>query len=322
MKLSSVQPLRERGVLVSLLIVAAAVSFSCTKKEAPAPGASTLALSQQQAPVAQTVTGNLALRILPEVPTVLTDLRVTYSGGTSGNATYVWQRNSRIIDGANSDMLSKSDFVRGDVIQATVTSGDKSGTVSIVIANAPPKVVSVPFGTETVQAGQDLTVKPAGFDADNDEVGFHYRWSVNGNEMLEDEPVLTADKFKRGDRILLTVTPYDSFGQGEPFVSRELVIPNAAPRITSTPPPMEKGSDYSYQVVAVDPDGDLVTFALAAGPPGMTIGETSGLLAWKLSKADAGAYEIEIVAKDSEGLKSTQKFTLTFSTPIREGESK
>lgn len=265
-----------------------------------------------RSPVPQKTTGDFPLQILPEVPTVMTDLQIVHGG--SGRVAYAWQRNGMVIPDATGSRLSKSNFVKKDVILASVKIDGREGTVSVAIANALPKVLSVPFVSEPVRAGQDLVVAPVGYDADGDEVKFHFTWSVNGIEIADDSPILAADKFKRGDKVLLTVMPYDPDGPGEPFQSRELIIPNAAPRITSVPPKVDVSDTYSYMVTAVDPDGDEVVFDLKTAPTGMTIDSKNGLITWKITKnALDESNEVEIEAKDPEGMKSVQKFTITIT---------
>ena len=136
---------------------------------------------------------------------------------------------------------------------------------------------------------------------------------VNGNDVHNDSPVLTADRFKRGDTVQLTVTPYDREGQGTPFVSMNIVIPNGAPRILSTPPQEIHGTVYTYKVVAEDPDGDPLTFSLLTAPDGMTIDSQTGMITWPITDKSASDHVVEIAVEDPGGLKTTQKYTLAIS---------
>ena len=52
-------------------------------------------------------------------------------------------------------------------------------------------------------------------------------------------------------------------GAGPLFASQNMVIPNGAPRILSSPPQEMHGDVYTYRVIAEDPDGDPITFSLA-----------------------------------------------------------
>ncbi len=94
------------------------------------------------------------------------------------------------------------------------------------------------------------------------------------------------------------------------MVSQNMIIPNAPPRIVSTPPEF-RGGVYTYQVVAEDVDGDPLAYALAAAPPGMTINAGTGLITWNIDEKNAGSYPVEVIAQDPGGLKASQKYTLT-----------
>ena len=144
---------------------------------------------------------------------------------------------------------------------------------------------------------------------------FHYKWTVNGTELSHDSPVLPKEMFKRGDKLTLTIVPYDRDGDGTPFVFRNMVIPNAPPRITSTPPQNFEGHVFTYQVTAEDPDKDPIAFSLSAAPPGMTIDSKTGLITWQVDEKSAGEHIIEVVVQDPAGLKAVQKFSLTINIP-------
>ncbi|MCA9207114.1 MAG: hypothetical protein KDA55_02110, partial [Planctomycetales bacterium] len=83
------------------------------------------------------------------------------------------------------------------------------------------------------------------------------------------------------------------------------------PIITSTPVfNAEAETLYSYQVTAVDPDGEVVNFSLAGNTPaGMTI-NAAGLITWTPMTSDSGDHLKNVAATDSIGATSTQGFLL------------
>lgn len=298
---------------------------ACTKEgKAPVPAASPQQEGQTTSPAGgggqQQTTGNLPIQILPESPTAMTDLQVQADFPGATTATYQWKRNNQVIIGEYTARLARNQFSRGDTISATVTAGGMEGTVSVVISNSSPKVVSVPFSPENVYAGVDITVNPVGENPNGEEVKFHYKWLISGKEVSEDTPVLRGDRFKRGDRVTLTVIPYDREGEGEPFKSKQMVIPDAPPRIVSSPPQNFQSEVYAYQVAAEDPDGDPITFSLASAPPGMTIDNKKGVITWQMKDTPAGIYNVEIVAQDPEGRQATQKYSIPID--MQEGKGK
>lgn len=293
---------------LALVLIAAVALAACTKD-----GNQTTSGSPQregQTASSQPHTGKLDVKILPDAPTVLTDLQALYSGRET--ATYQWQKDGQPLDGENSLQLSKSRLSKGDRISVVVTAGGEQGDASITIGNSPPEVTSVPFRPENVYAGVDITVAPVGSDPDADAVGFRYHWTINDKEVPEDTPVLKGTLFKRGDKINLIVIPYDQDGEGKPLVSQNMIIPNGPPRIISDPPEFH-GGVYTYQVIAEDPDGDPLSYALASAPPGMSVDARTGMIRWNIDEKSAGTHVVEVIAQDPGGLKASQKYSLTMT---------
>lgn len=68
---------------------------------------------------------------------------------------------------------------------------------------------------------------------------------------------------------------------------------------------------YLYELLAVDPDGDPVTFALVSAPLGVTIDPKTGVLRWPLTGRDLGDHEIAISASDGRGGTTEQWFVVS-----------
>ncbi|MET0645080.1 MAG: RHS repeat-associated core domain-containing protein [Pyrinomonadaceae bacterium] len=72
---------------------------------------------------------------------------------------------------------------------------------------------------------------------------------------------------------------------------------------------------YTYDVEAVDPDGDSLTYSLDAAPLGMTINSTSGLITWPVSSVVAGDHQVVVRTREPNGGFDTQAYTLTILNP-------
>ena len=71
----------------------------------------------------------------------------------------------------------------------------------------------------------------------------------------------------------------------------------------------KEGAVYTYDVEAVDPDGDTLEFSLLTHPTGMTINSTTGVISWTPTENQIG--ENEVVVEVSDGSRSTiQEFTI------------
>jgi len=292
-----------------MLVLLSAISLAACTKDGNETRSGSLRQEGQTAS-SQTHAGKLDVKILPDAPTVLTDLQALYSG--RGIAAYQWRKDDQPLEGETSSQLLKDRFLKGDRISVVVAAGGEQGEASITIGNSPPTITSVPFSPEHIYAGVDITVAPIGSDPDGDVVGFRYRWAINDKDVSEDTPVLKGSLFKRGDKINLIVVPYDQDGEGKPFVSQNMTIPNAPPKIISDPPEFH-GDVYAYQVVAEDPDGDPLTYSLASAPPGMSIDARTGMIKWNIDEKSAGTHGVEVIAQDPGGLKASQKYSLTMT---------
>ncbi len=101
-----------------------------------------------------------------------------------------------------------------------------------------------------------------------------------------------------------------------PLVGQALVglsVTGLGPVITSAPL-LETipGVSYTYDVEAVDPQGQVLTYSLVQGPSGMAIEPSTGLLTWPFPQRPAGENQVTVTvqASDPDGHTATQTFTL------------
>jgi RHS repeat-associated protein/uncharacterized repeat protein (TIGR01451 family) len=71
------------------------------------------------------------------------------------------------------------------------------------------------------------------------------------------------------------------------------------------------GRTYHYTAVAVETNGDPITYSLITAPSGMTINGTTGQIAWNPATADRGSYPIDVRASDPLGGTADQLYTLS-----------
>ncbi len=68
---------------------------------------------------------------------------------------------------------------------------------------------------------------------------------------------------------------------------------------------------WSDTVAAADPDGDSVVFSLIAGPTGMTINSSTGILIWAVTTGALGSSNaVSVMASDGNGGSDTLSFTV------------
>jgi len=210
--------------------------------------------------------------------------------------------------GANSFTVQADDG-RGGVQPQQVT-------VQVVAqeVNHPPTITSTPGPIATLGLPYEYDARAT--DVDNDPLS----WSlVAGPTGMAIDPVSgivlwtpTADELGTQP---VTIRVDDGQGgyctQSFPLPALGAPLP---PQIISTPDTRAaQGQDYSYQVVAVDPQGDALTYALANPPAGMTINAATGLLDWP-DPTPTGNQSVAITVTNSQGAFTPQTYTLVLGT--------
>ena len=92
-----------------------------------------------------------------------------------------------------------------------------------------------------------------------------------------------------------------------------IINTNQPPEITSMPITIANiGEQYTYQVIATDPDNDELSYSLLAFPSGMQINSSTGLVQWTPNQNQIKAYIVEIAVSDVN-LSATQNYSLIVS---------
>ncbi len=300
---------RNVALFLFLIVLVGMISCEGKKSEIPPPKASS-------PPVIISVT------ILPEKPTKGNELSLSVQSrdpqGDPVTYQYQWIKNDEEILGENQAGLKSGRFKKGDFIRVKVTPSDgkMTGTPflspALKIHNSPPDVQEVWIEPKVPYVTDDLKANVKSSDQDGDFIYYNYQWEKNGSALTDErKEILGKGRFKKGDSIAVTVTADDRETFGTPKRSESLVISNSPPQIVSSPPTSVEKTTYVYQVRANDPDNDPVTFTLKSGPRGMGIDKKTGLIRWKIRKEDKGTYPVEIEVSDSEGARSTQRYTLS-----------
>lgn len=87
---------------------------------------------------------------------------------------------------------------------------------------------------------------------------------------------------------------------------------NQAPEIQSVPrTEADLNTEYRYDVLAVDPNGDSLTYELIEAPAGMSIDLATGRILWTPGSSESGLHTINIRVSDSRLGESFQRFVLS-----------
>ena len=164
-------------------------------------------------------------------------------------------------------------------------------------ANHPPTIDKAKLQLESLNNRDIIKVVAGGTDKDNDAVTFEYEWFRNGEPAGNGD---TLSEFKRGDKIVAKVTPFDGKDYGTPK-SLSLEINNSTPKITGYKEVKFDGNNYAGQIIASDPDGDTLAYSLKSAPSGMTIDPSKGEIKWNVPPDFKGEASFVVSVSDGHG---------------------
>ncbi|MEM7260752.1 MAG: putative Ig domain-containing protein, partial [Planctomycetota bacterium] len=96
-----------------------------------------------------------------------------------------------------------------------------------------------------------------------------------------------------------------------------LAADNRAPVFQSSPAIVAEADVlYTTTVVAIDLDGDAITYGSTIAPNGFIVDTATGLATWTPTVDDIGVHEVRITATDTFGAVTTQQFLLTVEATI------
>jgi hypothetical protein len=168
----------------------------------------------------------------------------------------------------NADMARKLIRAFSEVLLALLmlmgctVESSKSGEAgkSVSPGNHVPVIRSARIVPSPVVLNQLLSVQVDGFDSDGDLITYRHQWKINNSP--ETFPVLGSKILKRGDRISVTVIPYDGSADGVAFRA-EAVVVNTPPEVTRlffNPAVVRVGDRVQTQVEGSDADQDPIDY--------------------------------------------------------------
>ncbi len=206
------------------------------------------------------------------------------------------------------------------IVQLIVNDGQTdSAPATVVIKTGNSRPVADAGPNQTVQVGQTVTLDGTGsHDADNDALSFD--WSLLSRPTNSSAILNAADQPKANfvpdlpgifvAQLIVSDGQLDSHPVTT-TVTITVAPPNHDPQITSAPVTSGQQSvAYSYQVLASDPDGDPLSYALTVSPQDMTI-SGSGLINW--TPSGSGTFAVGIKVTDGRGGSATQSFNIVVS---------
>jgi len=297
---------RGRGLGLALALLLAP---ACGQGEAPGGSA-----RPAQPPVGGGPPVVTEIRIAPDQARVSNPItaqaRTSDPTGHRVDLEYQWLRNGAEIPGATAQVLASPEVKRGDEIAVRVTPvarglrGVAVTSPALTLLNSPPVLVRLTVAPREVRREDTLKVNVEARDPDGDRLLLTYQWLRNGEEIPgATAATLAAKDLRKGDRITVRVTVSDLEATTPPQESQPAVILNSPPRVLGGPR-WETGPDgtITYQMVAEDPDGDVLVFTLSPNAPkGMSLDGRTGILRFRPAAGDAGTHRFSVTINDGDG---------------------
>jgi len=225
---------------------------------------------------------------------------------------------STFVDGASPRdiVVGSSQYGLGYIANA----GTRNVTVLCggnVKDNTPPTITSTPVtsATNDIQYQYPVTVNdPDPFD----ELTFELIEAPAGMTVDPKSGVITwLPTVAQVGSHSVTVRVNDSYNfSDQQTFTVTVVLGNQKPYFTSTPVTTAvSGQPYSYDVDAVDPDNDPLTYSLKDSPAGMSIDSTTGLITWTPTEAQSGANNVTVLVTDGQEHTINQSFTIQSALP-------
>ncbi len=181
-------------------------------------------------------------------------------------------------------------------VQIRVSDGidfvDQSWSINVSqpIVNNPPSISSIP--PSTVQLGQPYSYQIVANDPDGNPLTYSLLEAPTGMSLTTSGLISWTPANEGTTTVRVEVS--DGFATSEQAWSVEVVRLNNPPSISSTPlTSLALGQNYNYQIIANDPDGDLLTYSLLEAPLGMSLSST-GLITWTPSAAIVTSIHIQV----------------------------
>jgi hypothetical protein len=172
-----------------------------------------------------------------------------------------------------------------------------------------PTVVDVKVDPELPRTGDTIKIW---FNLGEGAARAEVRWSLNGEEVLISDYVESV-KFveldrpaKAGDKIVVTITPFDASGDAGKAIVRRIVCASAPPELKVVDQRIEKGA-YRAKIEARDPQGGAVSLILEQAPPGMKM-DAKGSIEWALGSDTAGKFPVKVRAKGDRSGEAVLSF--------------
>lgn len=181
--------------------------------------------------------------------------------------------------------------------------------------NAPPVIISSPVIEGKV--GQEYYYTVEAVDLDGDLLFYSLEEYPEGMAIDSSTGLISwipTEEQVGEHRVRIRVEDGKGGFARQIFIIKVEITHNQEPIIISMPINNAKVNvEYIYQVIAEDPENDLLTYSLIEYPEGMSINSSTGLITWIPTKSQMGTNYVFVEVSDGKGGIATQAFTVYVS---------
>ncbi len=252
---------------------------------------------------------------------VRAEVRASDPDGDRPVLRYEWRTDTGRVLGSG-DSVDTTGFEEGERLELVVVASDgerESEPVSMTFRLASASIEISMVAIEADDGKKPGVVLEAAVETTNESEGGYdvlYEWIVDGRVVGTDDELDTTP-LEPGDVVVLAARLDFEDRTTSRVRSRPLVLERGdAPRIVSSPSGGLEAGVFRYQMRATSEEpGAIIKYSLAEGPEGLRVDEQSGLVTWRPTQEQRGAFQIEIVAADQWGTGITQRFELRLADP-------
>jgi PGF-pre-PGF domain-containing protein len=235
--------------------------------------------------------------------------------GTTGRKPHPSGRYSAAVNGNDGDVIVirtwNSEYGSERTILLNGTMSNINVYLKTEITNIAPVITSTPI--TNAMPNQLYLYDVEAYDENGDTLSYSLNIGPEGMSINAASGLIQWIPNHTGNySIEISV----SDGKNETIQSYILFVGkvNSAPVVTSMPIlSAVVNVEYNYNVEASDIDGDILSYALATSPEGMTINQSNGIIKWIPTETQLGANYVSVVVSDGE-LSTQQNFTINVGT--------
>ncbi len=186
--------------------------------------------------------------------------------------------------------------------------------VGSVVVNQSPVITSSPAQTATLN--NVYTYAVIAIDSDGDSLSYNLTSSPAGMNIVASSGAITWTPNAAQLGVNNVAVNVQDGNGGSATQTFSIVVGSAtvnqSPVITSSPVSLATFNNvYTYNVSALDSDGDVLSYSLTSSPVGMTIVASNGAISWTPNATQLGVNNVTVTVQDNNGGAATQTFSIT-----------